>query len=58
MGGTVVAIILVVLIVGGALAYIANAKMKGKKCIGCPDSRSCSSCKKCACANAKKNEKK
>ena len=54
MGGTVVAIILVVLIVGGALAYIINAKRKGKKCIGCPESATCSSCKNHACANAKK----
>ncbi|MBQ8392340.1 MAG: FeoB-associated Cys-rich membrane protein [Clostridia bacterium] len=37
---------IVVLIVGGALAYIIKAKKSGKKCIGCPDSASCHSKKK------------
>ena len=32
----------IVLCVGGALAYIIKAKKSGKKCIGCPDSGSCS----------------
>ena len=31
----------IVLIVGGAIAYIIHAKKSGKKCIGCPDSCSC-----------------
>ena len=33
---------IIVLIVGGAVAYIIKAKKSGKKCIGCPDSCSCS----------------
>lgn len=38
----------IVLVVGGAIAYIIKAKKSGKKCIGCPDSGSCSgSCAGC-----------
>lgn len=33
----------IVLIVGGAVAYIIKAKKSGKKCIGCPDNASCTS---------------
>jgi len=51
----------IVLIVGGALAYIVWAKKKGQKCIGCPDSKTCGgSCGSCSCGcheNAEKNEK-
>ena len=51
MGGTdIIAIISIVLIVGGAVAYIIKAKKSGKKCIGCPDSGSCSgNCAGCSC---------
>ena len=31
----------IVLVIGGAVAYIIKAKKSGKKCIGCPDSGSC-----------------
>ena len=37
----------IVLIIGCAIAYIVKAKKDGKKCIGCPDSSSCSG--KCSC---------
>ena len=47
MEGKIIAIALVVLIVGGALAYIIKAKKNGKKCIGCPFSASCSGGCKC-----------
>ena len=43
MLGDIIAIAVIVLIVGGATAYIIKAKKSGKKCIGCPDSCSCSS---------------
>ncbi len=43
MIGNVIAVIVIALIVGGAVAYIIKAKKSGKKCIGCPDSSSCSS---------------
>lgn len=35
-------ILIIVAIVGGASYYIYRAKKKGKGCIGCPDSASCS----------------
>lgn len=35
---------LIVFIVGLAVFYIIRAKKKGQKCIGCPYSKSCSSC--------------
>ena len=47
MYGEVIAIALIVLIIGGATAYIIKAKKSGKKCIGCPYSKSCSG--KCSC---------
>lgn len=58
-----IAIAVLLLIVGGASAYIIKAKKSGKRCIGCPDSatcasscgHSCSSC--CGCGGAKEAEK-
>ena len=43
MVGDIIAIGSIVLIVGGAVAYIIKAKRSGQKCIGCPDSKTCSS---------------
>lgn len=37
----IIPIVAIVLIVGGALAYIIRAKKSGKKCIGCPDAPTC-----------------
>lgn len=37
--------IILLLIIGGALFYIIREKKKGRKCIGCPHSKSC--CGKC-----------
>ncbi len=43
-------IAVVLAIVGGAAFYIWKAKKSGKKCIGCPDSGSCSgNCSGCSC---------
>ncbi|MBQ7337729.1 MAG: FeoB-associated Cys-rich membrane protein [Clostridia bacterium] len=39
----IIVVLIIALIVGGATAYIIKAKKSGKKCIGCPDSSSCSS---------------
>jgi len=36
-----IVIAVIVLIIGGAVAYIIKAKKSGKKCIGCPDGCSC-----------------
>lgn len=32
----------IALIIGGAVFYIYKAKKSGKKCIGCPDAKTCS----------------
>ena len=40
--GNVIAIFAIVIVVGGAIAYIIKAKKSGKRCIGCPDSGECS----------------
>lgn len=37
-----IVILVVGFIVGGAAGYIYKEKKKGRKCIGCPDSGSCS----------------
>jgi len=49
----------IALIIGGAVAYIIKAKKSGKKCIGCPDSSSCSGhCSSCSCGcGGEKKEK-
>ena len=39
----IIAIIAIVLIIGGAVAYIVKAKKDGQKCIGCPYNKQCSS---------------
>ena len=47
----------ILLIVGGAVAYIVRAKKKGQKCIGCPDSKTCGgNCGACACGCHEKDE--
>ena len=55
MHGEIIAIVITVLILGGAVGYIIKAKKSGKRCIGCPDSASCgkgSSCSgNCSCCN-------
>ncbi|MBE6954420.1 MAG: FeoB-associated Cys-rich membrane protein [Ruminococcaceae bacterium] len=47
---------ILVLIIAGAVFYIVKSKKSGKKCIGCPDSGSCSACSgSCAsCSSCKK----
>lgn len=37
----IIAIIAIMLAVGGALFYIIRAKKRGQKCIGCPYSKQC-----------------
>ena len=60
--GEIIAIIAVVLVIGGAVAYIIKAKKSGKKCIGCPDSSTCSgkcsgACSSCsACCEHEKTD--
>lgn len=49
----IIVIISILLIIGGALAYIIIAKKKGRRCIGCPDSKTCSgNCEHCTSRKA------
>jgi hypothetical protein len=50
----IIAISVIVLIVGGAIAYIIKAKKNGKKCIGCPYGDSCPSKGACSCKDKNK----
>ncbi len=57
--GETVAVCAILLIIGAAILYIVKAKKKGRKCIGCPDSSSCSgNCSYCALNKRDKNEEK
>jgi len=47
---------IIVIIVGAAIAYIIKEKRKGVKCIGCPDGATCSG--KCGACNSRENELK
>ena len=50
----IVVIAVLVIVVGGAVAYIVRAKKKGQKCIGCPYGESCT--KNCCSNVPKKND--
>ena len=39
----IIVIAVILLIIGGATAYIIKEKKSGNKCIGCPHGKSCSS---------------
>ena len=59
----IIVIAVIVLIIGGASAYIVKAKKSGKKCIGCPDGGSCkgTGCGGCTCTcggESNKNDEK
>ena len=56
--GEIIALAVLLVIIGGAVAYIIKAKKSGKKCIGCPDSSSCSGkCSACSCGCSTREEK-
>lgn len=45
-----IVIAIIACIIGLAAGYVYKAKKSGRKCIGCPDSGSCSgSCASCGC---------
>ena len=47
-------IVIIAAILGGAAYAVYRSKKSGKKCIGCPDSGSCSgSCGGCSCGCGK-----
>ena len=41
MSGEIIAVIAIILIIGGAVFYIVRAKKRGNRCIGCPYGASC-----------------
>ena len=44
-----IAAVVVIAILGGAIAYIVSARKKGVKCIGCPNGAKCSgNCSGCS----------
>jgi len=50
-------ITVLVLIIGFAAWYVYKSKKSGRKCIGCPDSGSCSgACSGCSCGCKEKAE--
>lgn len=61
----IIIIALILLIVGGASAYLIRAKKRGVKCIGCPNGENCAkkaqatgcsgSCEGCSCCSDKHN---
>ena len=50
-----IVILIVAVIVGLASRYIYKEKKRGVKCIGCPDSGSCSG--NCGCCNQNREQK-
>ncbi len=51
-----IVIALLLLVIGGAVAYIIKAKKSGQKCIGCPYSKDCAKNRKgdggcCSCGS-------
>ena len=46
----IIAIVVIALVLGCAIAYIVKAKKSGRKCIGCPIGGKCQgSCNSCNC---------
>ena len=43
MPQTVLVLVILVLILGGAAAYLIRAKKRGQKCVGCPYACGCAS---------------
>jgi len=54
----IIIIAIIVLVLGPAAFYVYKAKKSGKKCIGCPDSGSCSGNCSCCCGCGGEGEKK
>lgn len=47
----IIALLVIVLVLGGAVFYIVKAKKRGVKCIGCPNGSTCGAknCSGCSC---------
>ena len=54
----IIAIAVILLLIGAASVYIIREKKKGRRCIGCPDSKTCSgSCASCGGCHGANDEK-
>ena len=42
---TIIVILILTLILGGASLYVIRAKKQGRKCVGCPHGGNCGNCK-------------
>ena len=61
MWANIIAAVVVIGIVGGAVAYMVRSKKKGAHCIGCPYAGSCSKASSCGTSakqSAKTSEEK
>ena len=54
MPETIIVIVILALIIGGATAYVIRSKKKGVHCIGCPHAKTCSKSGSCSCCNKDK----
>lgn len=45
----IIAAVILIAILGGAIFYIVRAKKSGQKCIGCPHSKTCGQKGACCC---------
>lgn len=52
----ILAIVAIVLIVGGAVLYIVRAKQRGEKCVGCPYAKQCGGNCQGGCNNSQGND--
>ncbi len=53
----IIPIVAIVLIIGGAVAYIVKEKKSGRRCIGCPDGKACGgNCSCCSGCNSLEND--
>ena len=55
MTTNIIASLILIAILGGAIYYIIKSKKNGQKCIGCPHAKQCGD--KCNCASKQKQEK-
>ena len=55
---TVIAVVVVAAVLALAVGYIYKAKKSGKKCIGCPDSGTCSGSCGCGAVQPEEQPKK
>ena len=56
----IIIVAILAVIIGSAARYVYKSKKSGKKCIGCPDSGTCSGagCGGCGCGCGGNTEKK